>query len=580
MKKTLNIFLLLTVAVFSLWCTGGLMRKNDQATILAGAHDLAQGRMQEPSVYYQYDKTYVLYWVCAAVFKLTPGVSPIAAGNISLAVIFWSALAVFVVRFRCKLDPLVLLCFLTAPAVFLNTPYVNSSVLSSAFLLASAALLLQEKRPGGWPAALFFFLAVGARADVILLLPLLFWLMTPLPMLGTFFAEVSRDWKNGWKGLSGFSSHWKLLLAGISALATGRLLCPGGGASMDPIFNLKMVAGYAVFGFGAAGLLFVICSVRLAVRAVKGQGAFGKLYELAGLLVFLLPVLFFIPQLHAPRYFWRGCEAVLLLAVAGRLPVWTSRPVHTLILLTALLPMMFGVRLPELNRPRLTVSQPELFPSGDGFYPMGGSIPFMLRLRHAVEHPIDHNQRIWNAVRQADFHFDDRNSMDVLHTPMTGYFMLEASLRGGFARSHSFDRLGDRPFYADSRSLMRADPKTPIRFLDEVLTLPSRFVSPVSDGLGVLEFGSGDDRWGRQTRLLNRLFAGNEYRVFSSDQTEFPKYATVVFSTQPFAQARRDEASGLYYVTGDVPLSAAGIYRAVAVLPSWMSLGAFTGRRQ
>ena len=122
MKKSINILLLLAVAIFSLWCTGGLMRKNDQAVILTGAYDIAQSRMQAPSAYYQYDKTYVLYWTCAAVLKFLPaGISPIAGANISLALIFWSVLAVFVLRFRRTLSPLALLCFLTAPAVLLNT---------------------------------------------------------------------------------------------------------------------------------------------------------------------------------------------------------------------------------------------------------------------------------------------------------------------------------------------------------------------------------------------------------------------------------------------------------------------------
>ena len=567
MKKSVNILLLLAFAVFSLWCTGGLMRKNDQAVILTGAYDIAQSRMQEPSAYYQYDKTYVLYWTCAAVLKVLPaGISPIAGANISLALIFWSALAVFVVRFRRTLSPLALLCFLTAPAVLLNTFYVNSSVLSSAFLLVSAVFLLQAGQRGGWLAALFFALAVGSRADAILLLPLLLWLITPFPMLGKFPA--------------GFSKHWKIGAAGMLALVTGRILCPAGGATMDPFFNLKMVAGYIVFGFGAAGVLFVLYGLRLVAQAIKEKSVSEKLYGTAGLFAFLLPVLFFLFQLHAPRYFWRGCEAVFLLAASARIPDWNSRTIKLLVGSAAVLPLVFGVRLPALNQPRVTALQPTLFPSGDGFYPMGGYLPFMSRLRNAVEQPVDHNQLVWNAVRQADFRFDDRHSIKVLRTPMCGYFMLAASLHGGHAECSDYTELSNSCFYADSRSLMRYDPKTPIGFSDRILATPAHFVSPVLNGIGVLEFGAGDDRWGRQTRFLNRFFNGNEYQITPDCPSCFAGRSGILFSEYVFKNSRKDEPTGMYYSeegfeTGFNP----AVYRAFSVFPSWMSLQAFGAKK-
>ncbi len=561
MKKSINILLLLTVAGFSLWCTGDLMRKNDQAAILAGAYDMAHGRMQNPAAYYQFDKTYVLYGVCAGVLKVFSGVNaPVAIANVCLALIFWAALTVFVVRFRRVLPPLALLCFLTAPAVLLNTLYVNSSVLSSAFLLLSAAFFLQPGPRGGWLAALFFALAVGSRADVILLLPLLLWLITPFSMLGKFPA--------------GFLKHLKIGAAGMIALVAGRILCPAGGATIDPIFNLKMVSGYVVFGFGAAGLLFAWYAALLSVQLAKGRGTLEKLYGTAGLAAFLLPVIFFLPQLHAPRYFWRGCEAVLLLAVSGRLPLWNSRPVKILLGLAALLSLFVGVSFPALNQPQFTVAQPTLFPSGDGFYPMGGTMPFLHRLRTANTHPVDHNQLVWNAVKQADFQFDEQRAIKVLHTPMFGYFMLAASLCGGVAEGGNFNGLSNCCFYADSRSLMRDDPKTPIHHLDDILALPAHFVSPAPEGVGVLKFGTGDDRWGRQTRLLNRLFAGSEYRISTSGAPDFYDRQTVVFSEQPFEKALHDEQTGLYY-SGEQICGGQGC--AVSVFPFWMSFRAFKG---
>jgi hypothetical protein len=578
MKKWINMVLLLTVAGVSLWCTGDLMRKNDQASILAGANDIAQGRAQTLDTYYQFDKTYVLYGTCAAILKGVPdGVSPVAAANVGLALIFWLALAVFVVRFRDALSPVVLLCFVCAPAVLLNTLYVNSSVLSSAFLLLSAVFLLREGPRGGWLAALFFFLAVGSRADVILLLPLLLWLITPFARVERVFHNFCNDGKKSLSaGLAG-SKPWKLMGAGVAALVAGRWICRGGGTSFDPIFNAKMVAGYWVFGFGAAGILFILYAFRLAAQAARARSGLEKLYGLAGLAAFLLPVLFFIPQLHAPRYFWRGCEAVLLLAVAGRLPVWNFRWLKVAVCSAALLPMLIGVKLPELTRPRPTGTAPELFPSGDGFYPMGAYIPFLFRLRQAADRPLDHNQQVWAAVHSAQFDFSPEGTIDVLKTPMYGYFMFEASLRGGFARCRSFEELRGAPFYADSRSLMRDDPKSPFAALPKMLALPAHFVSPVAGGVGVLRFGGGDFRWGRQTALLNRLFAGNEYRLLDPGSRPSDSRQTACVSDVYFAGSEQDAVSGLYYAMDSEGSAPAASVCATTVLPRWMSMQAFKG---
>jgi hypothetical protein len=579
MKAKLNILLLVLFAAGSHLCIGGLMRKNDQATILAGANDLAHNRFRDPSVYYQVDKTYVLYGVCAALIKCAPpDVDPIAVANTGLALIFWSALFVFVIRFRRRLEPLALLCFLSAPAVLFNTVYVNSSVLSSAFLLLSAAFLMNEEKRGGWLAALLFFLAVGSRVDVILLLPLILWLTAPFPTIGEFLDRFSKGWKKGMAGLTLFSNGWKLIGAGILALAAGRLICRSGGAAFDPIFNWKMVAGYTTFGFGAAGLLFALYLIELISPLMSRKGVLERIHQLAGIAAFLLPVLFFIPQLHAPRYFWRGCEVLLLLPVSGRVPVLRARGVRTVVVLAATVPLFVGIRLPALNRPQMTMAQPTLFPSGDGFYPMGGYLPYLFRLRNANARPVDHNQLVWSAVHSAQFDFTPDGKIPVLWTPMYGYFLLEASLRGGDAQCLSLATIGDQTFYADSRSLMRDDPKTPLGDLPQILSIPSRFVSPVSAGVGVLKFGDGDDQWGRQTRLLNRLFCGNEYRILAPGSVPDASRRAVFFSKEFFAGSERDAGSGLYYSGGKVCQESTPVFCAEAVFPDWMSLQTFSSR--
>ncbi len=591
MKQWINIILLVAVALGSIWCTGDLMRKNDQAVILAGAYDLANGQAQDWSAYYQYDKTYVLYWAAAAIFKAQQFVrcdaDPVAAVNMGLALAFWSALTIFTVRFRKTLSPLVFLCFLTAPAVLLNTLYVNSSVLSSAFLLLSAVFLLQNGSRGGWLGALFFALAVGSRADVILLLPLLLWLITPFPMLGKIPEFFSKPWKKGWflrREALCFdavgSKHWKLLVSGLLALGLGPLLCGDSGVSLDLFFNAKMVAGYMVFGFGAAGLIFLLNAFQFFVLTGQSRFRLEKIYCLAGLAALLLPVLFFLPQLHTPRYFWRACEAVLLLSASGRLPVRNRRATGFAVCLAAVLPLVAGLRLPSLDRPKISVFQPTLFPSGDGHYPMGGTLPFMFRLRNASTYPVDHNQLIWKAVQQTEFEVNEKGMVPVLYTPMSGHLFFGASLQGKTARRASFEELFESLFYSDSRSLMRDDPKTSLETGGRIFEQPSRFVSPIFDGVGVLQIGAGDDRWGRQTRMLNRLFVGDEYRVIPADLSPPLNRKIITFAEQPFEGSLRDERAGLYYSKGRNRFVDEEVYQAVAVLPSWMSLRAFRGSEQ
>lgn len=584
MKSGFNILLLIAFASVSLWCTGGLMRKNDQAVILAGAYDLASGQAQAPEAYYQVDKTYVVYVVCAAIIKLSRLignlVSPIVVCNAGLAFLFWASLTCFIVRFRQRLSPLVLLCVLAAPAVLLNTLYVNSTVLSSAFLLLSASRVFREGRRGSWIAAGLFFLAVGSRADVLLLLPLILWLITPFPMIETFFSEFSKDWKNGLRGLVVFSRHWKFIGSGALALLVGRLVDSVGGTLFDPIFNWKMVAGYTVFGFGAAGFLFILYAACLAVQAAKKQARLEKLYGFAGLAAFLLPVLFFIPQLHAPRYFWRGCEAVLLLAVTGRLPTFSSRTWKTGVCAAALVPLFIGIEMPVWMQPRLTLTEPTLFPSGDGVYPMGAYVPFLFRMRAAEQTPLDHNQRVWQTVRQARFQCSADGTVPVLYTPMSGYLLFSASLQDKRAVRASRQKFSGAAFYADSRSLMRDDPKSPLKSLNQMLLRPARFVSPVSAGIGILRFGEGDLMWCRQTRLLNRLFAGNEYRIYSADTVGRENRKTIWFSETPFDGAQRDADTGFFWSRVPPKDKTRPASRAEAVWPGWMSMQAFRGHDQ
>lgn len=586
----------------SFWSTNDLLRKNDQAAILAGAHDWARGERQEWSAYYQVDKTYVLYAYSAAVLKanraLGLDLDPVPLANRAVAAAFWLALVAFVYRHRHTLPPVALLAVLTAPAILFNTQYLNSSTLSSAFLLLCVAALptpeAAHRRRSAALAGLCFFLAVGARADILLLLPLLLWLITPwtlMKSIGSLFSKPgnegapgfqrlehggengSNDWKSWMRATA---TQWALVVAGVTALVLGRVFSDGAGVMIDPFFSLEMAAGYLVFGFGAAGLLYLLYAVVLVRHARRETDGWATVYGAAGVLAFLLPVLFFLPQLHAPRYFWRGCEAVLLVSVLAPPAYFAGRARRRwapVIAVVALVPLFLGVRLPTPTQPQPVRSGATLFPSGDGHYPMGAYLAFLGRLQRGSATPIDHNQRVWNAVRAAELEVDRDGRFRVLATPMVGYFMLEASLRGVTADKRGYAELKGAPFYMDSRTLMRRDVKFSLAAKEEILRGRTRKVSPEFDGICVLLIGRGDETWGEQTRLLNRLFAGNEYRVGSVDSPRPPNRTLFWFSPRHFSWATRDPETGWYY--SDSRVQERGVREAWSALPKWMTIESF-----
>lgn len=573
----------LLIAAASLWSTSGFLRKNDQATILAGAIDWSRGDRQAWSRYYQFDKTYVLYAYTATVLKINRALDQptdtVRLANRAVALAFWVALFVFVWRYRQPLDPLLVIAVLLSPAILLNTQYVNSSTLSSALLLLSLATVRSR-----W-GIVFFFLAVGARADALLLLPLYGWLLLTFP--------VSNDWKNRPKSFQRLekmaekfpmigktqkisSNDWKIVfalaLAGLAAFAVGRIWAGGGGTDLDPFFNLRVALGYIVFGFGGATLVFLW----VLGRWVRRELELAIWWRVLGALAFALPVLFFLPQLHAPRYFWRAGEAILMVAVlAPTLGALRPLVVRVVVALAVLAPVLVGVQMPVLGQPRLTLSAPTLFPSGDGHYPMGAYASFLAQFRAAERVPIDHNQRVWWAARATQFTANVSGRFPIVTTPMFGYLMLSGSLQGLIGEARPYAQMEGPTPYVDSRTLSRADVKFGAAgWLQDVLEEPIEVVSPEFDGISMLRLGVGDHTWAQRARLLNRIFDGDEYRIGVASEVVPPAgHRAVWFAAQAVDQAQRDEKTGWY--VQHTASTAEGVYVAWAALPDWMSVRAF-----
>lgn len=565
----------------SAWSTDNLLRKNDQATIIAGALDWARDARQDWDRYYQFDKTYVLYTYLTTVLKVndaraTP-VDPVRAANIAVAATFWLALLVFVAAYRRVLSSLALLTVLAAPALLFNTQYVNSTTLSSAFLLLGVSALRSARTR--WFAPVLCFLSVGARADIVLLLPLWCWLITPSPKLGNLRAPHFQRLKR--HGLKASNNDWNafalpcaLVASALMALLVGHVWAGEAAPRLDPFFQWQMAAGYIVFGFGAATALYLIYATRLFARALITPGVGPATWALGGALAFLLPLVFFLPQLHAPRYFWRICEAIwLVAALKPDLAVLPWRGVRPLVAAMALLPLMIGLHVPDLRHPRLTVSDPTLFPSGDGHYPMGAYIAFLHALRQGGTQPIDHNQRVWDAVRGATFEPDSNGAVRILFTPMYGYFMLEGAQRRLRVEWDHMDNLEGTLFHTDSRTLARQDVKFPFAARTRLLEKDMQVISPVIDGITVLCVGRGDRQWGRRTQLLNRLFEGNEYRTGPADAAVPEGRHVVWFASTHFDGATRDDATGWFYRRE--PAAHADVEKAWSALPSWMNVQRF-----
>lgn len=586
-------------ALFSMLCVADCMRESDQASLLTGAWQLYKRHPIIGEPYYNYDKLYETYWLTAFGFWIRSHFqgswSPILVGNLASASAFWltTVAAVGLLAKRCRsTDVLALVCYLSTPAILLNSLYANPAIVSAGFLLLSGVLII---RSHGWLGrslgAVFFFLAVGARGDAVLLAPLFVWLQVPRRK---WFTQV-------------IIGPTTLLLTGAIVVATwlGLILYKGKPLYLDPGFlGTKAFVGYVVFGLAASAFALLLMLAVLLRRMVIAPSFRDALFYLTGVLTLILPLSYYSVQLWSPRYLVTTALGVFLFSVSRRghalLNAGSMKsvvfPMRVSIGVAAILTLLVGVRLPSPTRPILTLSQPTLFPTGDGLHPMGASANFMLKMRDAAEHEVDHNQVVWKAAREADYVPDVDGFVHVLDTPMQAYLTLAATLKGQHPKKedveNNYDLRGQ--LYAETRTFMRIGFDQTNNALARLLHQRARIVSPIYHGVAVLSFTSaGDVSWSARTGILDTLFAGNEYRLY--DPSGFKQYSAAddrpfaLVADNPFeiavngraAQADLDRRSGYYYLRGDTsrlakcqfPSDAAGhLTLAVQVLPAWMSV--------
>jgi hypothetical protein len=573
------------------------MRETDQASVLNGVWELFRGSHVAGENYYNYEKLYETYWITAFAFwlrSLFGGIwSPVFVGNVSTGIVFWATTiaAVFLLaRARPRPPVLALFCYLSTPAILLNAVYTNPAIISAGFLLLAGVLLSNSQTARHRAmAAIFFFISVGARADAVLLAPLLLWLQLP-----------SRNWLR--RALTN-ATTWLLFCSGLAAVLIGRVLYTG-----DPIYawpgfvGTKAFVGYLVFGLGASLLLFVLfCSV-LLISAVRAANFERAIFYATGAVTLALPLVYYSFQLWSPRYLVTTAVGVSLLSVSRRgealLKIKSLKPVVHPARLTfgaiAMLLLIAGLRLPSPATPRLTFNQPTLFPTADGLHPTGAYLSFLFTIRNIREREIDHNQLVWTAAMSAEFAPSSDGFVHVLNTPMRAYVALAVALKG---LRPKLEPMGETqgPFYTESRSFMRLGSDQVSASLASLLAEPATIVSPIYKGIAIVRFNAGgNSSWGMRTRALDTLFMGNEYRLYNpsvfNSYGDMDGHPFALLADRPFeivlgrnkAKATMDQGSGLYYFKGDsrqvqtrYKLSLhrpEHVMLAIQVLPTWMSV--------
>jgi hypothetical protein len=193
---------------------------------------------------------------------------------------------------------------------------------------------------------------------------------------------------------------------------------------------------------------------------------------------------------------------------------------------------------------------------------------------------------------------DVDNLVHILDTPMQAYLTLGATLQGFHSKVEyvrtNYDLRGR--LYADSRTFMRLGSDQADASLTRLLNQPARIVSPVSEGITVLEFSSeGNASWANRTKVLDRLFGGNEYRLYDCSNRK-EKWAPdhrpfVILADHPFTvplkgesvTAKLDPTFSLFYLKGfaehpssygELAAQSGQLTLAVQVLPQWMSVNA------
>ena len=392
---------LLFVLLISLQGVGSVMRESDQASLLTGSLDLARDWSPVGRDFYNYDKQWLSYWIVSLGVRFT-GVAGgealsqiVLVGNWTAFIIGFAGLGVatIVAMRRAWSAGLMMCAVLIAPTVLLSLPLLSSNILSVGMLgiwVVSMECLGGRRR--NVLALIFVFLAVGCRADAILV----------LPALTLAWWGVGREWK----GLLKSGPVWISIMGAVMALVVGKFLGTHPEGLYSLFFQPLTFSAYLVFGLG--GLLFIYIACVLHAISYKQDRA-TNLRIWAWLLLLLIPVLFYGRILFTPRHLMTASVIIGFSACFSGSQVWwgelmksKARWLVRMAGVALICPLFVGIKLNSLSSGELKLSNTTLYPTADGLWPMGGYVAFLGKLGNSHQEPIDHNQRVWRAWCQLD----------------------------------------------------------------------------------------------------------------------------------------------------------------------------------
>lgn len=590
---------LLTALVLAVLALGQFMRETDQAWLLDGGMGIANGHPEIARAEFNFDKQFITYYLAGELFKFLPrpfnGDELVLAANILGMIFFWGAMCLLLARSAHRISLALTLPVILAPAFLVYSPFYASAFISAGFVMLLADFLSCKHR--GWPlypvSFLLTFLAVGARADAIFLLPLL---------------AVLHSSRSTFAGILKSPDTWLLPAGGLAAFFWGRTTYLTDAVDYVSFsLHLKQLLAYIVFGLGGAAL------VLLAALLATARATRNSLWAVALFGALALPMGYYSLQLLSPRHCAVGAVSVLLFICArrgqaifktffrNRLLGFTTKFIFVA---TAVVPVFLGLDLADLHHPKITFKQPTLLPSVAGVAPAGAYLAFAQSVRTS-DGFLDHNQAVWSAAKSARFVPDADGTVPYLFSPIESYLKFAIRLQNKVPHRYS---LGSGPcpprFFMESRSLMRFGYTYPPQNADmEDFLAHTRFLQSTElEWHGITLLGcvtnafTVTDDFNAALWALNERFGRNEFRLESVRALQKVPEAwagkTLVlasrghFSVPENIAGVRDTLHGRFF--GDwyiceiralkagqtIPLTAATakVFCGVGAFPEWMSL--------
>ena len=584
------------------WLTlGPFMRETDQGWLLDGGMAIAKGHPQIARTEFNFDKQFVSYFLPSLVDRCLPrpfvADTLVYAANVFGFAFFWGALWWLFARSAKRLSLVVALPVMLTPAFLIFSPFYASAFTSAAFIFLLADFLGRARWNVPLRAVTFLlaFLAVGARADALFVLPLLAMLHSPRRNFGSVLFSPNT---------------WLMAAGGLTAFFVGRALFLTFSIEFAHVpFHLKQYFGYVAFGLGATTLL-LLAGLHALVRARKPEHRRVWIFFLW--LGLALPMAFYSFQLLSPRHCTLGAVAVAVFVCAKRgraiFQSYFRAPLaggllKIIILAAALVPLLLGVNLADLHHPKMTFLKPTLLPSAAGAAPAGGYLGFLVSIK-PLKGYLDHNQAVWNVARDTQYKADAGGTVPFPWTPMESYLKFAIRLQNELPRRYNLeDGLHLPPdFYCESRTLMRMQFTWPVEVgnyffatyrLAPVVTanwhgitlLRCQTNAPESGefssaALWALNQSFGPDEFRlEEVSLLKKIpadWAGKKITLASRGEfrvkTSLSKTGRTI-AGEPFGAWHRVEfPAARAGELVELPVTGEKIYVGVGALPAWMTL--------